>query len=593
MEGFKALATQQGCSADGTTAINKNPMSSLISTIGKQSGAPNTANNAAAAAFARQRPSVAQTKQRNPINIQRPTHVSQSSASMQPIHHHQQPQQSSDWVNQFNNMSINQPQQPQHIPQQHFQQQPPQGFYQPFQAPMNMNMAPRINFAPPQMNQNQSYLPAKQVEVYGQQIEQQKPEVVQEAKKVEGNEAIRKATEDLVELMSKDDQFKNSKFYQQMEDVAKGKSVITDNEIIEGVETIDSPAVKNDRPYSGTSAQRIFEQAYQDQLNGKDVDFDKVFDTAFNYGNYAPQQENLKDKQYEMEKENPYVEQIKSEEDVDGMFEKGMELFNAGELKEAVFAFEAVVRADETNSEAWRMIGVTQQERDEDKKAIIALQRSIENDPYNLSALLALGVSYVNELDQTKALHTLKNWVERNPNFAGVQVEDIYGDSSGSDLMHDVMMLMSKVEEHSPNDPDVQEVLGVLFNVSREYERAANAFRKAINVKPNEYALWNKLGATLANFSKSKEAIPIYTRALELKPRYARGWLNYGISHSNLGEYRKAIRAYLRALELNPEAEHIWNYLRICVSCLPDQGDLLREADKRNIQAFQQAFNAV
>jgi peroxin-5 len=94
-------------------------------------------------------------------------------------------------------------------------------------------------------------------------------------------------------------------------------------------------------------------------------------------------------------------------------------------------------------------------------------------------------------------------------------------------------------------------VLGVLYNLSREYDMAIESFKKAIALEPKNYSLWNKLGATQANSPRpqgSKEAVYAYRKALELKPNYVRAWVNMGISYANQATYDTASKYYLRAL---------------------------------------------
>jgi peroxin-5 len=143
------------------------------------------------------------------------------------------------------------------------------------------------------------------------------------------------------------------------------------------------------------------------------------------------------------------------------------------------------------------------------------LERAVEEDPYNLSALLALGVSNVNELNPQGALKTLKAWVQHNPKFHGLEIQvDEYSDGS---LMDEVMQLMLQARAHDPSDSDVQVVLGVLYNVSKDYDAAVESLKAATDSRPDEYALWNKIGATLANSARSSEAIPAYHRYAECR----------------------------------------------------------------------------
>jgi len=169
-------------------------------------------------------------------------------------------------------------------------------------------------------------------------------------------------------------------------------------------------------------------------------------------------------------------------------------------------------------------------EGDEDDKAIVCLEQSVERDPYCLDALLTLGVSYVNEMDLDRALKNLKAWVVNNPIFCGLDIESAAVDPTANKLQ-EVENLFKEALTFAPGDPDVLECLGVCYNVSRNYNEAVDCLEKALQMRPDDYTLMNKLGATLANSNRSEEALPHYIRALKIKSKFSRGWLNMAIAH--------------------------------------------------------------
>jgi peroxin-5 len=81
-------------------------------------------------------------------------------------------------------------------------------------------------------------------------------------------------------------------------------------------------------------------------------------------------------------------------------------------------------------------------------------------------------------------------------------------------LSSQVVRLFNEAAQMSPEDADVHIVLGVLYNLSREYDKAIASFKTALQLKPQDYSLWNKLGATQANSVQSADAILAYQKVI-------------------------------------------------------------------------------
>ncbi|XP_037104760.1 PEX5-related protein isoform X2 [Syngnathus acus] len=318
------------------------------------------------------------------------------------------------------------------------------------------------------------------------------------------------------------------------------------------------------------------------------------------------------EKGYYFHTDNPY-------KDLPNAFDEGLKKSREGDLPNAVLMLEAAVLQDPHDSEAWQVLGTTQAENENEQAAIVSLQRCLELHPNNLTALMALAVSLTNTGMRYEACEALLRWLRHNPKYKHLLKgkNQLAGSPNSqrrmsqapnvgrheSSVLPEVKELFLEAVQHNSDtvDPDLQTGLGVLYNLSSEFNKAVDAFNTALSVRPEDYLLWNRLGATLANGDRSEEAVEAYTRALELQPGFIRSRYNLGISCINLGAHREAASNFLTALSLQRKSRsrqqshqvmsgNIWAALRIALSMM-DQPELFQAANIGDLDLLMKAFN--
>ncbi|KAI6098976.1 hypothetical protein EDD16DRAFT_1661217 [Pisolithus croceorrhizus] len=316
--------------------------------------------------------------------------------------------------------------------------------------------------------------------------------------------------------------------------------------------------------------------------------------------------------EYEFQEENPYT---------GGNLEVGetrhhaMHVGGVERTYESLLKVEAAVQQDPYNGRAWYELGVRQQSNEREAKAVQALRRCLELDPSHLPAWLALAVSYANESNRTGTYNALREWALRNPDPRYSEVvkawRDKLSESGSVNFYRLVDMLIDMVRASGGTvrevDADVQVALAVLLNTMEDYPRALDCFLTALAVRPDDWLLYNRVGATMANSGRADEALQYYYRALELNPGYIRARYNLGISCINLRRYEEAATHILDALVLQDSeggdtletgsatnrrgvtSSALWNSLK--ATCLHLQrADLASMCDRRDLDEFRNAF---
>ncbi len=93
---------------------------------------------------------------------------------------------------------------------------------------------------------------------------------------------------------------------------------------------------------------------------------------------------------------------------------------------------------------------------------------------------------------------------------------------------------------------------GIEFMRAYDYDRAVQAFHKALDLNPENVRALCKLGVSLAIQGKVAEAIPNYREAIRLKPDYAEAHNNLASALVMQGKIDEGIAHYTEAIGLNP-----------------------------------------
>ncbi len=96
---------------------------------------------------------------------------------------------------------------------------------------------------------------------------------------------------------------------------------------------------------------------------------------------------------------------------------------------------------------------------------------------------------------------------------------------------------------------------GVFYNDKGEYQKAAVAFTKAIELDPNFAPAYSNRGWVYIKLGQYEQAIADCTKAIELDPSLAFAYNSRGWAYTELGQYEQAIADYNKAIELDPSLQ--------------------------------------
>jgi tetratricopeptide (TPR) repeat protein len=136
---------------------------------------------------------------------------------------------------------------------------------------------------------------------------------------------------------------------------------------------------------------------------------------------------------------------------------------------------------------------------------------------------------------------------------------------------------LSKAAALEADNPDYNYDLGYAYYEAKDYERAAEFFRRATKLRPNDLLALNQLGVALSLMERYSYACEILTEAAKLAPNEVKVQLNMGRACIAAEEYKRAIPALECSRELNPNDYYIRAYLGFAYSKLKEYKKAIAE----------------
>lgn len=211
--------------------------------------------------------------------------------------------------------------------------------------------------------------------------------------------------------------------------------------------------------------------------------------------------------------------------------------------------------------------------------ARIACQRALNMDASLADVSLALGDLYrvQGQLDQALVEY------QRAANDPATRVDATVGMAKVYALKKDSKQsdeYFAKALALNPNDPFVYSEIGYQQYLDGNTKLAIDAYRKAVELQPENSDFWTTLGGLQAEAGDNAQAMQSLQHSIAIAPSYA-ALTNLGLLQYQSGDYVTAAATQRRALDLNPTDYLAWANLGMALNANPTTGTEARDAYKQ------------
>ena len=183
-------------------------------------------------------------------------------------------------------------------------------------------------------------------------------------------------------------------------------------------------------------------------------------------------------------------------------------------------------------------------------KAIAEFSEVHRLDPADAESSLWLARLYRLHNEPEKAEQVLRAMLKNDPDndAAMEQLTQLLLDENKSD---EAIKLLESATAHSPS-PVLYDLLGDAYTQTKDYNKAEEAYRKAVDLDPSELSHLRGLGQTLLSEEKYPEALTVYQKLADVMPDDADVYLRIAQIYRELHQLDKAEENLVKARQYAP-----------------------------------------
>ncbi|HEX4075881.1 MAG TPA: tetratricopeptide repeat protein, partial [Candidatus Acidoferrales bacterium] len=229
--------------------------------------------------------------------------------------------------------------------------------------------------------------------------------------------------------------------------------------------------------------------------------------------------------------------------------------------RDAVIEAQEVLKADPNNVDAHRLLariyvrtlgdmGAGEAQQESIDKAVAEFQAILKIDPTDTYSALWLARLYRFENRHTEAEQVLRGLIQREPDNGPAleQLSQLLIDEGRS---QEAIDLLTRTAGDS-SSPDVYDLLGDAYTQAKDYPKAEDAYRRAIELDPDDPGHRHGLAQALLSENKYAEALGQFKKLAELEPGTAENYLRMAQLDRRLGQFDDAESNLQHAKQLAP-----------------------------------------